>query len=151
MHDESEAANPSCSLFDDGEDEPEPAPKKLRGQKRGKTDEMITIRLSDNDAEYDLKLLSATHATSKLYVLLEEANLAYVLSALRNSEVGESILGRRDGTLPKGVWRRGDRFVVQTNSWAYVYCESAPDALAVLSGMQDGEHGAEEGGEADEP
>ena len=149
-----------CNLFaDDDDDDDDDAPpeegrpsKRRRVSKTHKEEQLIEVTLEDNDETYVVKILSSTSAKRKLYVLLEDSNLEKVIAAFRNSDCAViSFYQQRDTTLPKGIWRRGDGFVIRTSSGGYVGCADLESAIAALAdGPPDGEGHDEQSAEADE-
>jgi hypothetical protein len=128
----------SCSLFD-APAEPDVAKKQKRRKKRpAADDEPMTVQFDViiDDTVYKVVALETRSFASKVYVASTPENVHAVITLLRNGGVGAQLRKARDQALPRGVWQRGERFMVHKpdGSQKYKLVDSVEEAQVFLAG-----------------
>jgi hypothetical protein len=155
--------NSACSLFSgvvsaqSDEIEPPKQPKRLKKAAKAciALEEVLTVDVElDNTAQKIAITCLRSNAKARVYIKCDEINLTNAIVLLRAASYAKSTYRERDPTLGKGIWRRGDKFLVvkQVSSTSKCSYSTYDDHdKAVVASTEDGaEANADEASDAPE-
>ena len=128
-------AGPACTLFDAPQaKKPKMCTREENKQKRDERDAVeIEVPVGGGDTKA-VRVLRPVHPKDQLYVVYEAEALNSVLLFIRESTFEEPSEYRRDMSLPPGIRKRGDGFLVaykkSDGTGGYKMCATLEDAIA---------------------
>ena len=81
---------------------------------------------------------------------MDAKNVERTITLLRSTGFVENIYQPRDKTLPKGIWRRREQYILKNTAGTYVHCDSLPEAIAAQTCCDEAVDGACAEPDADE-
>ena len=136
----SELEGDGCNLFGDEAPSSKKKPrvsKKAMKEMREKP-EVLTLHLPEYG---EIKCLRPIHSKDALFVEYDAQNLTRVFNFMRKAGfLDDGVYGPRDPSLPKGVWKRGEQYVVHFQKSSaesgFKKCESLEAVHAFMAQQQ---------------